>query len=331
MYRQISHSGYANEYNFHWSQTMGFIPKETLDWFDQLCKDSKENEIKDNSTIYSSPMSNYPAYKLKNFIEENKMNVSKARKWDKIDTIILDEEFLSSLKNDEEKTYHIIPVEEIKANKERYTDKANKYYRDNIDKYLKDTKYFFVDEEELIHKSFRHFKPFPTIKGIPIGDYHGLKKINNNLDFIKELKHNIEKYNLHVVLDSSINKLANKDTVIDLDTYEILYGMLRSMDDGNWGLAREIIANCEYDSSRPYILFLASHFDILWNKSSNTNYHAVHKRLLKEKIRQNRDRIHMVKCILNENPEYKPIIAQCLKTHLNSLYQTDLIKEIVSY
>ena len=112
---------------------------------------------------------------------------------------------------------------------------------------------------------------------------HGHKQICDNVDFIIELLENVEKYKLNVVLDSSLNKDINKDTIIDIDIYENIYNMLNSTDVGNQKLAKEIIANCEYNESKPYILFLASCFDKLFTKSDNKNYRTVHQQLVNEK------------------------------------------------
>lgn len=333
MYKEIGHNSWNKntEYYFKTLNVEGFIDKNILTEYKQLCEKSRDNKIKDNSTIYLSPISNYPSYKLKNFIEENKLNVSKARKWDKIDTIILDEEFLSQFKTTEELTYRIIPVEDIIKDEKHYKQGLSNWEYIHFHEYLEGVKFFFVEESLLTIPSFKRFEIYPKIKGIPVKKAHGNKKICDNLEFIKnELFENIKKYNLHVVLDSSINKVANKDTVIDLDTYETLYSMLSSTDSGNWEVAREIIANCDYDVSRPYILFLFTVFDILKNKSSNKNYHAVYKRLGKEDIWY-KNHFRSIEYILTKNPEYKNVIAGCMKIHLNALYKFDFVKEIISY
>ena len=71
---------YSNNYNYGWSETAGFLTEEIILKYKELCEKSKNNKLTDNSVIYQSPISNYPVYKLKNYIQENKLNIKKARK-----------------------------------------------------------------------------------------------------------------------------------------------------------------------------------------------------------------------------------------------------------
>ena len=335
MYRQISSTTYGSvKYSIDHTLTAGFLNKEILNRYEQLCEKNKDNKIKDNSVIYLSPLSNYPSYKLKNHIQENKLNISKARKWDKIDTIVIDKDYLNIFKKEKNKIYTIIPGKEILGNKNKYTNKDNWGY--NKTNGYSDTVFFYTENENIKKHSneFGQFKDFPQIEGISIKRNHGMKNICDNIKFITELFENIEKYNLYVVLDSSIDKEINKDTVIDLEIYENLYNMLNSTDTGNWKIAREIIANCEYNQSRPYILFLHSIFNSLHTKSDNKNYHTVYKNLRIEQKYVNYNNYHnhyeIIKFILDKHPEYKQIFSQCMKTHINNLYKSDLIQEIIS-
>jgi len=337
MYREINSSSYGGrKYGYGWSECVGFISEDFVKKYEQFCEDNKNNKIKDNSVIYPSPISNYPAYKLKNYIQENKLNIKKARKWDKIDTIIIDKDILNNLEYTKDKKYILIPGKEIISNPKKYDlDKDNYAFRRGNG--FHDVKFFYTEYSNIRYDSFKHFKDYKQIDGFPVTRYHGNKIICDNLEFILELFENVKKYNLHVVLDSSIDKEVNKDTVIDIDIYENLYNMLNSSDIGNNKLAREIIANCEYDQSRPYILFLTSCFEKLLTKSDNKNYHAVHKRLNKEikyfdiwnyKVNGH---FEVIKNILLKCPEYKPIFCQCMKVHLNNLYGTELVKEVLSF
>lgn len=333
MYREITYYK-GTKYNFGWDPTAGFLNEEIIDRYKELCEKNKDNQIKDNSVIYQSPLSNYPVYKLKNYIQENKLNIKKARKWEKIDTIIIDKDFLSNLVKPKTEKYVQIPAKEILNNKDKYINNNNEWSFKRSDGYS-DTLFFYTKYENTINhaKEFGQFKDHPQIKGIAIKREHGMKNICDNIEFITELFDNIEKYNLHVVLDSSIDKEINKDTVIDLEIYENLYNMLISTDEGNWKIAKEIIANCEYEQSRPYILFLASIFTVLHTKSDNRNYHTVHKNLRKEQKYFNynnwSDHYEITKSILDKHPEYKQIFSQCMKIHINALYKTDLIQEII--
>jgi hypothetical protein len=340
MYRQINPANWGGrKYSVHYTSAAGFLNEEIIKKYKQLCEKSKDNKIKNNSVIYQSPLSNYPSYKLKNYIQENKLNITKARKWGKIDTIIIDKDFLNYLEKEKNEKYTIIPAKEILKDKNKYFDKEDWGY--NNSNGYSDALFFYTDTQNIKQYSstFSQFEKYPQIEGFPIRRDHGHKNICDNIEFITELFDNIEKYNLHVVLDSSIDKEINKDTVIDLDIYETLYTMLNSTDEGNTKIAREIIANCEYDQSRPYILFLASIFEKLLIKSDNKNYHAVHKRLNKERAyfdswgyrTTGYGHFEVIQHILRKCPEYKSIFCSCAKLHLNTLYKSEVIKEIVPF
>ena len=64
--------------------------KEYLDLYERF----KDNKLTDNTTVYLTPLSSVPGYKFKNFIEENKLNISTARKLDKLDTLIISDELI---------------------------------------------------------------------------------------------------------------------------------------------------------------------------------------------------------------------------------------------
>jgi hypothetical protein len=334
MYREISHSSHGSvKYSFGWSSTVGFLNNEIINKYKQLCEKSKDNQIKDNSVIYLSPLSSYPVYKLKNYIQENKLNITKARKWDKIDTIIIDKDFFTNIDKIENENYTLIPAKEILDNKNKYIGDKNYQYVNNNN--FTDIEFFYTNSDNIVSfkKEFGQFKDYPQIKGIKIQRHHGMKNICDNIEFITELFENIEKYNLHVIIDDSINKETNKETVIDIEIYENLYGMLNSTDVGNWKLAKEIIANCEYNQSRPYILYLASVFNQLNTKSDNKNYHFVYKNLNKEQkyfsYNKWNNHFEIIKLILDKYPEYKHIFSQCIKIHFNTLYKIELIQEII--
>lgn len=331
MYKEITpHYSSNKKFNFYWGETAGFIEADIVIRFKQLCEASRNNKLKDNSVVYLTPISNYPSYKLQNYIEENKLNIKKARSWDKVDTIVIDEEFINELLDEKEASFHLIPNEAINKDKEYYLSDCYDYEKDNINRYLETYPYFIASVKNVKNNSdFNHFSKYPVIKGIRVEKRHGNSRLCKNIDFILDLFENIEKYGIHVVLDSSINKDINKDTVIDLDIYENLYSMLASSDEGNYKLAAEIIANCEYEASRPYIVFLASIFACLNKKSSNRNYHAVYAKLRKEKILHTYSHTATVKQMLAANPEYKDVICGCLKIHLNHLYKTEIVKEVL--
>jgi hypothetical protein len=76
-----------------------------------------------------------------------------------------------------------------------------------------------------------------------------------------------EKHNLKVVFDSNVNEDINKGLIIDFDIFQNLYGMLKSTDTGNWEVAKEIIANCEFEASKPYII--DTNQSLRWREQTN--------------------------------------------------------------
>ena len=191
MYREIAHSPHGPiKYSFGWSTTAGFLNNEIINKYKQLCEKNKDNQIKDNSVIYLSPLSSYPLYKLKNYIQENKLNVTKARKWDKVDTIIVDKDFLNDLGKIENKKYTLIPAKEILDNKNKYIGDKNYQYVNNNN--FIDVDFFYIHSDNIVKhvKEFGQFKDYPQIEGISVQRYHGMKNICDNVEFITELFEN---------------------------------------------------------------------------------------------------------------------------------------------
>ena len=183
---------------------------------------------------------------------------------------------------------------------------------------------------------FSKLLDYPSTVGELLSNFHGNRKICDNLEFFYNMFNLIEKYNLDVVFDDNINSETNKDTIIDLEMFQSLYGMLASTDRSNWSIAREIIANCDFESSKPYVLFLVSTFNFLKIKGDNKNYQLIHKDLqkLKKKIsgfmNKNNNYEDFIKQIINTFPEYKQTMCDCLTTHLNHLFKISIIKAIHS-
>ena len=97
---------YRRAYIYHldkvsldYSNASGFITLDLLAKYHNIKQKAKDNKIKDNSTIYQTPLSNYPVYKLKNYITENKLNIKKVRSFDKTDTVIISEYLLNDYKS----------------------------------------------------------------------------------------------------------------------------------------------------------------------------------------------------------------------------------------
>jgi hypothetical protein len=345
-------------FNVGYNLIGGIIPEDYQTKIKNFLNEIKDNKLTDNSTVYVTPLSELPAYKLKNYIEENKLNITTARKLEKLDTLIINKEFI-------ENHYHNITVWDYKTR----TNKINHitdYLIFPIDVLVKDPKFkkhinpmgnrwnditikgkkhithycVSIDEYKDICAKIPHFqtvKDKATIhRGIRLEGSHGSKKAFDSLEFYINLLDNVEKHNLKVVLDSNVNEDINKGLVIDFDVFQNLYGMLKSSDIGNWEVAKEIIANCEFEASKAYIIALYNMFPDLRKTSGNKNYNLVKKALDNKKLGMNiqyRGYVPAFESLLThfsaKCPELIPQLMPCLIYRINDLAKKEVIKEII--
>lgn len=334
------------------------MPKDLYFKYEKLYQKHKDNKLKHNTTVYLTPLSSFPSYKLKNYIEENNLNIKTARKTEKLDTLIINDTFIkesyfTKIINEDVEKYYTIPYDVIAkdfstfidTNKDSYNNilKISSYHLTKKDKREGNStaKSFIISEKNLTNaikynKAFSVLLNYPTTTGELLNQYHGNKKACDNLEFLYKIFDLIEKNNLDVVFDDNINSETNKDTVVDLEMFQTLYSMLNSTDKGNWRIAREIIANCDFELSKPYILFLAKTFNFLKNKGDNKNYQIIHEHLKvldKNKIgflHKHATYESFIQQIINMFPQYKQIMCDCLTTHLNHLFKISIIKAIHS-
>jgi len=339
---------------------VGIIPadyKEKLDNF--INNIDKTAKLEDNETVYISPISELPSYKLKNYIEENKLNITTARKPEKLDTIVISEPFLRKnyldikrydynkgkwITNSE--TFLIFPISSIvdNPNFKKYIPNKESYYSDItlITRKVKATHYIVeMDEFKKWIKQNPSFKEIlthkdtETIDGYRIEQSHGNKKACDALDFVLNLLDNIEKHNIKIVLDDSLQEDINKGLVVDYETFETLYGMLRSSDIDSWEVAKEIIANCEFEASKPYLIFLYYTFAELRKRSMNKNHMFVRNALHKfyDGPMSCRDQSLSIDSLIfklgKHCPQYLQQQMPCLVYHMNSLAGGTIVKEII--
>jgi hypothetical protein len=113
--------------------------------------------------------------------------------------------------------------------------------------------------------------------------------------------------------------------------------MLKNNDMGSWELAKEIISNNEYESSKPYLIFLYCVFPELRKSSMNNNYTFFRKNLNKiyvEKLfpkqysKFNFPIEKLIAALVNTYPQYSIEFSKCLVYHLNQLSEKTIIKDI---
>ena len=319
------------------------IPQETKEILQNLFQESKNNKIKNNSTLWLTSLSELPNYKLKNYIKENKLNISTARKFSQLDNVIISDSFIEREYLTSNYDEYIIFNSPIAKNiiLENLTFNSYKDPKNLLDPNF----YLFITSENYnsiiqTHPDFKAVledKATKIIKGYALKRRHGSVKAYDKFDFLIDLIDNIKKYNIKVVLDSSLQEDINKGLTIDYDVFETLYGMLKNNDMGSWELAKEIISNNEYESSKPYLIFLYCVFPELRKSSMNNNYTFFRKNLNKiyvEKLfpkqysKLNFPIEKLIAALVNTYPQYSIEFSKCLVYHLNQLSEKTIIKDI---
>jgi hypothetical protein len=325
-----------------WTNSALIVSEESINNYLEIYEKFKDNKLKDNTTVYLTPISLMPSYKLKNYFEENKLNINTARKFEKLDSLIISDQFIRDFYIPKEykkeiTTYRIIPYDVIANKFNKYINKQNRWSDIRYSNYHTEAKFdfYYIDEEEIliqtkIDPNFGELLKYPSITGRLITSQWGTKKAIDSYEFFENLKNITNKHDLDIVFDSNINSEINKETVIDLEIFQTLYSMLSSNDQDNWNIAREIIANSEFEQSKPYVLFLANVFPSLQNKSNNRNYHLIHKAISEYKFVREYDYNIFIQKFVEKYPQYSQITCDCLVVHINHLCKTSLIKEIHS-
>jgi len=334
------HNNNISDFYWYAYENANYIPKSYIDEYEKLYEIYKNNTLKDNTTIYLTPLTKLPSFKVQNYINENKLNIKKARTLSKINAVVVSDEFIKESYTNTEKV-SIVPYSFIMENPiyQKYTDYSNT--RNGRIKTAEIT-HFFINEKVLqnlisLDLKFNEILINYPLQEIKIVDnFHGNKKAIDNVEFFKQLIDNIKKYNLEIIFDININEVINKDVIIDIDIYENMLNMLLSTDVGNYEIAKEIMANCEFEASKPYLVYLYNFFPILKKVSTNTNYEFIRKKLKKYStdIYTSRGEYPSFNTFLprliSKNPEYSNEYMKCFAKHLNIIFKKDIIKEIIT-
>ena len=325
-----------------WSLIRGYVEKDQIKKYQELYESSKENKLEDNTITYLTPLSEFPPYKLKNYIEENKLNIKTARKLDKINTLIINHDFITSSYLNRLTKYYIIPSEVILKN-----SYFNKYIQDTHWSHIhekggKSITHYFISKEgykNLISKDskFSVISEYPLTECRPISNDWGNKKAVDNIDFFLNIFDTIEKYNLQVIFDHNINDVVNEGLSIDEDVFENILGMITSKDDSNLELAKEIMANLEYTKSEPYFIYLFNYFHQLNKNSSNNKNYAYLSKQIKKHIHFKPTKHYpatfdqMIPTLINKHPKYIQDFMNCFRIHMNFIVKKNVIKGIETH
>lgn len=318
------------------------LPKDYKEKIISIIEKSKNNKLKNNSNVYLTPLSTLPSYKLKNYIDENKLNVTLTRKSNLVDTLIVNKSLITDYYLlDSDELWYIVPYNLIKDHYNSSIEPKgsgrcileNNNSWKQTDEYIPPTDGFIIKHSDIRnHSHLKELLNCPSVKGSIFSERHGNKVAQNSINLFTNLLNLIETKKLDLILDDTLNNEINKELTIDLETFTTLYNMLSSTDSSNYSIARELIANCEFETSKPYILFLANQFSEIRNKSNNKNYHNIHLQLKKyKKYYDNYENYAgFIEKTIKDYPEYKQILCDCLAIHLNKLFKSDLIKAIHS-
>jgi hypothetical protein len=333
--------GYQNKLRHNWYHITGYIIEENINKSREFFNQHVENKLEDNTTVYLTPLSNFPSYKLKNYIEENKLNIKTSRKLNTLDALIINYDFLySSYINRDIEEYYIIPSEALLQNPllQQYISTEN-YYRIDQSNGENITHYFVSPEEckklTTLDGNFYFIQDYyPLIKCVPISKSWGGKKISDNVGFFLNLQENIEKYNLKIIYDHHINKVTNEGLSIDEDIFENILNMISSQDESNMELAKEIMANLEFESSKPYFIYLFNYFyGLKTNRTNNKNYNYLIKQLknnihIKSTLTYPATIDNLLPMLITKYPEYSQTFMNCFRIHMNAMIKKNIIKEI---
>jgi len=331
----------AGKFSFPNSPSTKIISQEIKEILQNLFQESKNNKIKNNSTLWLTSLSELPNYKLKNYIKENKLNISTARKFSQLDNVIISDSFIEREYLTFNYNEYIIFNSPTAKNIILENLIFNSYKENSLDPNLylviTSTNYDSIIQTYPDFKVVLEDKATKIIKGYALKRQHGSVKAYDKFDFLIDLIDNIKKYNIKVILDSSLQEDINKGLTIDYDVFETLYGMLKNNDMGSWELAKEIISNNEYESSKPYLIFLYCVFPELRKSSMNNNYTFFRKNLNKiyvEKLfpkqysKLNFPIEKLIAALVNTYPQYSIEFSKCLVHHLNQLSEKTIIKDI---
>jgi hypothetical protein len=312
-----------------------FIPQSIALEYQELRNKWKDNTLKTNTKVYSTQLSQLPSFKLKNYIEENKLDITFGRKWKELDTVVIGNSFIEEMfqiSNALTNQYYPIPTAILKKNFSKYMP-SGKGYWDTVDE-----EYVLITSENL-EKAIQHDSNFSSLKlmyqpisGAVLGAGHGNSKAFSQREFFMSLPQNIREWDLEVVYDDALGNEVNKGMSLDIDMFSSLLTMIDSKDKENMNMVKEIMANSEYEASEPYLSYIFNVHPKLKVINGNDNYKFLIKKLGKFKIGT-----HYDKCTIDEiivgltkiAPQYSSIYTQCLRVHLNHMIGREVIKEII--
>lgn len=318
-------------YTYNWNNsimdTLCIITTEYKHKYEQLYNNCKDNKLQNNTTVCLSPLSNLPNYKFKSYLTENKLNIKNVRRNSKPNALIISNALIKEYYYNEYNTatFYIIPVDFL--NLITTTKKRNNTIKLEAD-------FYFIEKQKLDNLKiyypayYSKILEFETVTGTVISQDWGSKKAFEYFDLFIDVISDNPLYD--IIFDHSINDDINKGLVIDDDIFVNLMNMLKSSDGDNHNLAREIIANCELEPSKPYILFLLWKYEHLRKTADNKNFKFCLNTLKPLKSAYYYTNMEaLLTTVIGKHPEYTQAMFNCLKLYMNNENNKTIINEII--
>jgi len=347
MEQRIRRLGFSNNNKFisyGCDAVVGYVPKTIKEKYNTLYENSKNNRLQPNTKIYLSPLNEFPSYKLKNYLEENNIDIKLTRKLNEIDSIVINHNYITKhyIKKNLCKFY-IIPLESFETpDFISYFDTTSAWYDarkwNQHNNKSANVTHFYIEEEEykkiLAYDSkFSFIGDLPSDEGFILTSSLSTKKVQTNFHNFIKLFDIIDQYGVNVIYDHNISQEVNKDLSMDDDMFETLLGMFFSKDESNHTIAQEILTNVDFESSKPYLIYLNNMFYLLSKSSSQKSFSYLQRQLQPyQYIYLNKNQEPQFNLLLprliNNLPEYSQEFMNCFKIHLNTLLTTASITEI---
>lgn len=311
------------------------ISTSLLDKYKALKNKFKNNKLKDNSTVYFSPFTDYPLYKFKEYVNENKLNINRISKLkNEVNAVVINDIILERF---EQQDYY--------NNYGLYYIIDKKYYDKNLKKLITfssydinrfknlntelTTDYVIMHEDHVNKFNNKEILNFPSIKGKKIANWWGDKKYFNVIPLLEQIIEGAERGDFELIFDSQINSDANQGLEINEDVFNTIYDMVASLDGGNIKIAQELIANLSPDTLKPYLLYLCHNFPILARNGESKNWKYTLDQIKHDKdIYKTEFLQYFLHKISIKYPEYLPIVFKCIGYNLNKWVKKEIIKEI---
>lgn len=245
-----------------YGSSYGFVTDNSLQQFRETIVDEvKPVGLSPNETVYFSPLCKVPRYKIDEYIQSNKLNITKCYMFRTAQKIVLNKKHLVKLLNVKTKLYWKIPVSDL-YEKGPGVEK-HEYNRGGNTEYVKIPREQLNCEYVLLRTDSTYYlaQGFDCSKYPVVNAYICDTQLESKeYKFIAEMFEAMKQYKFIIGEDDSVLQQTNKELIIDEDIYQSLRDMLSSRDYNNHNVAKELIANSNFKESEIYLLMLIHEF-----------------------------------------------------------------------